>query len=203
MSQPLTIFPWQSPSFSCTATAKRRLQDRSRPRTGPPCGNAAPPPPLQSPIRRRLWTVRAISSAGTSDRTRGVEAMSPFEYTMVLIFDHRRSRNHPYPREPQQRCPPASTSRTTDTTGSHLPHVGRICLHVVAQLLVVGIQVERPYLRVWVRSFHVPCSVRHRTVFSCGNSRPYRLAIVDDSWVYFLSIRSWFYGGLLVLNGSI
>lgn len=29
---------------------------------------------------------------------------------------------------------------------------------------------------------------------------PYRLAIVHDSWVYFLSIRSWFYGGLLVLN---
>ena len=29
---------------------------------------------------------------------------------------------------------------------------------------------------------------------------PYRLTIVDDSWVYFLSIRSWFYGGLLVLN---
>ena len=29
---------------------------------------------------------------------------------------------------------------------------------------------------------------------------PYRLTIVDDSWVYFLSIRSWFCGGLLVLN---
>ena len=29
---------------------------------------------------------------------------------------------------------------------------------------------------------------------------PYGLTIVDDSWVYFLSIRSWFYGGLLVLN---
>jgi hypothetical protein len=27
------------------------------------------------------------------------------------------------------------------------------------------------------------------------------LSIVDDSWEYFLSIRYWFYGGLLVLNG--
>jgi hypothetical protein len=29
---------------------------------------------------------------------------------------------------------------------------------------------------------------------------PDRLTIVDDSWVYFLSIRAWFYGGLLTLN---
>ena len=30
---------------------------------------------------------------------------------------------------------------------------------------------------------------------------PTRLSIVVDSWEYFLSIRYWFYGGLLVLNG--
>jgi hypothetical protein len=30
---------------------------------------------------------------------------------------------------------------------------------------------------------------------------PHQLSIVDDSWEYFLSIRHWFYGGLLVLNG--
>ena len=29
---------------------------------------------------------------------------------------------------------------------------------------------------------------------------PHHLTIVDDSWVYFLSIRYWFYGGVLVLN---
>ena len=29
---------------------------------------------------------------------------------------------------------------------------------------------------------------------------PHHLEIVDDSWDYFLSIRYWFYGGLLVLN---
>lgn len=29
---------------------------------------------------------------------------------------------------------------------------------------------------------------------------PHRLAVVDDSWRYFLSIRIWFYGGLLLLN---
>ena len=29
---------------------------------------------------------------------------------------------------------------------------------------------------------------------------PHQLAIIDDSWEYFLSIRFWFYGGLLVLN---
>jgi len=29
---------------------------------------------------------------------------------------------------------------------------------------------------------------------------PDRLSVVDDSWEYFLSIRGWFYGGLLVLN---
>ena len=29
---------------------------------------------------------------------------------------------------------------------------------------------------------------------------PHRLSVVDDSWEYFLSIRPWFYGGLLVLN---
>ncbi len=29
---------------------------------------------------------------------------------------------------------------------------------------------------------------------------PHRLAGMADSWEYFLSIRSWFYGGLLVLN---
>ena len=29
---------------------------------------------------------------------------------------------------------------------------------------------------------------------------PDRLSIVDDSWKYFLSIRVWFYGGLLVVN---
>ena len=30
---------------------------------------------------------------------------------------------------------------------------------------------------------------------------PTRLSVVVDSWEYFLSIRYWFYGGLLVLNG--
>lgn len=29
---------------------------------------------------------------------------------------------------------------------------------------------------------------------------PHHLAVVDDSWQYFLSIRPWFYGGLLMLN---
>lgn len=29
---------------------------------------------------------------------------------------------------------------------------------------------------------------------------PHQLTIVDDTWEYFLSIRSWFYGGLLLLN---
>jgi hypothetical protein len=29
---------------------------------------------------------------------------------------------------------------------------------------------------------------------------PHRLEIVDDSWDYFLAIRGWFYGGVLVLN---
>ena len=29
---------------------------------------------------------------------------------------------------------------------------------------------------------------------------PHRLEVVDDSWEYFLSIRPWFFGGLLVLN---
>ena len=29
---------------------------------------------------------------------------------------------------------------------------------------------------------------------------PHRLSVVDDSWEYFLSIRPWFYGGLLVVN---
>jgi hypothetical protein len=29
---------------------------------------------------------------------------------------------------------------------------------------------------------------------------PHRMEIIDDSWEYFLSIRKWFYGGLLVLN---
>lgn len=29
---------------------------------------------------------------------------------------------------------------------------------------------------------------------------PHRLSVVDDSWEYFLSIRPWFFGGLLVLN---
>jgi|APFre7841882724_1041349.scaffolds.fasta_scaffold07111_2 hypothetical protein len=29
---------------------------------------------------------------------------------------------------------------------------------------------------------------------------PHHLAVVDDSWEYFLSIRPWFYGGLLALN---
>ena len=30
---------------------------------------------------------------------------------------------------------------------------------------------------------------------------PPRLSVVVDSWEYFLAIRHWFYGGLLVLNG--
>jgi hypothetical protein len=29
---------------------------------------------------------------------------------------------------------------------------------------------------------------------------PHRLEVVDDSWEYFLSIRPWFFGGLLLLN---
>lgn len=29
---------------------------------------------------------------------------------------------------------------------------------------------------------------------------PHRLEVVDDSWEYFLSIRHWFFGGLLVLS---
>ena len=29
---------------------------------------------------------------------------------------------------------------------------------------------------------------------------PHQLSVVDDSWEYFLSIRGWFYGGLLVMN---
>jgi len=29
---------------------------------------------------------------------------------------------------------------------------------------------------------------------------PHQLSVVDDSWDYFLSIRSWFYGGLLIMN---
>jgi len=29
---------------------------------------------------------------------------------------------------------------------------------------------------------------------------PHQFSVVDDSWEFFLSIRSWFYGGLLVLN---
>jgi hypothetical protein len=29
---------------------------------------------------------------------------------------------------------------------------------------------------------------------------PHHLAVVDDTWEYFLSIRPWFYGGLLALN---
>jgi hypothetical protein len=29
---------------------------------------------------------------------------------------------------------------------------------------------------------------------------PHHLAVVDDSWEYFLSIRPWFYGGLMALN---
>jgi hypothetical protein len=29
---------------------------------------------------------------------------------------------------------------------------------------------------------------------------PHHLAVVDDSWEYFLSIRPWFYGGLVALN---
>jgi len=29
---------------------------------------------------------------------------------------------------------------------------------------------------------------------------PHRLEVVDDSWEYFLSIRGWFYGGLLIVN---
>lgn len=29
---------------------------------------------------------------------------------------------------------------------------------------------------------------------------PHRLEVVDDSWEYFLSIRPWFFGGLLVLS---
>ena len=29
---------------------------------------------------------------------------------------------------------------------------------------------------------------------------PDKLSVVDDSWAYFLSIRRWFYGGLLALN---
>ncbi len=29
---------------------------------------------------------------------------------------------------------------------------------------------------------------------------PHRLSVVDDSWEYFLSIRGWFYGGLLLMN---
>lgn len=30
---------------------------------------------------------------------------------------------------------------------------------------------------------------------------PHHLAVVDDSWQYFLSVRPWFFGGLLLLNG--
>lgn len=30
---------------------------------------------------------------------------------------------------------------------------------------------------------------------------PHHLSVVDDSWEYFLSIRPWFFGGLLLLNG--
>jgi len=30
---------------------------------------------------------------------------------------------------------------------------------------------------------------------------PHHLAVVDDTWEYFLSIRPWFFGGLLLLNG--
>jgi len=30
---------------------------------------------------------------------------------------------------------------------------------------------------------------------------PHHLAVVDDSWEYFLSIRPWFFGGLLLVNG--
>lgn len=29
---------------------------------------------------------------------------------------------------------------------------------------------------------------------------PHQLSVVDDSWAYFLSIRPWFFGGLLALN---
>ena len=29
---------------------------------------------------------------------------------------------------------------------------------------------------------------------------PHRVEVVDDSWEYFVSIRGWFYGGLLVIN---
>src|SRR5262245_28840570 len=29
---------------------------------------------------------------------------------------------------------------------------------------------------------------------------PHRLSIVNDSWEYLLSVRTWFYGGLLVVN---
>jgi hypothetical protein len=29
---------------------------------------------------------------------------------------------------------------------------------------------------------------------------PHRLAVIEDSWEYFVSIRGWFYGGLLVVN---
>lgn len=29
---------------------------------------------------------------------------------------------------------------------------------------------------------------------------PHQLSVVDDSWEYFLSIRQWFFGGLLVLK---
>lgn len=30
---------------------------------------------------------------------------------------------------------------------------------------------------------------------------PHHLSVVDDTWKYFLSIRPWFFGGLLLLNG--
>lgn len=29
---------------------------------------------------------------------------------------------------------------------------------------------------------------------------PHRLEVVDDSWEYFVSIRGWFYGGVLIVN---
>jgi hypothetical protein len=30
---------------------------------------------------------------------------------------------------------------------------------------------------------------------------PHHLSVVDDTWQYFLSVRPWFFGGLLLLNG--
>src|SRR3546814_4489536 len=77
------------------------------------------------------WSSDVCSSDLT--QARGVEAYESIRVRDGSDLDHRRSRNHPYPREPQQCCAPAPTSRTTDTTGSHLPHVGRIYLYEIGR----------------------------------------------------------------------